>query len=198
MGFVRAVLAKLGGGKMASIVPGEAGAFNAVISAVRSFRHVRRVDIIGYDRSPEIAWARHETCYLLRTYTRLSLSQIARCLGDRDHTTIGHSCQQVASRLQADPAYAEDFSRLIAILEPAMAEDPASSMQLLTRRAIKDPAGMSAADVQTLATALIGISSILCTGEISDAEARAACLFILDKDTLGVERQTPRTEILNA
>lgn len=56
-----------------------------------------------FDRGMSLAVraARAELCYLLRAHLRWSLSQIARFLDGRDHTTILHNVRSHQSRLAA-------------------------------------------------------------------------------------------------
>lgn len=45
--------------------------------------------------------------YLIRRMTNLSLNDIGKEFGDRDHTTVLHSLDQVEKKMRSDPAYAE-------------------------------------------------------------------------------------------
>lgn len=50
-------------------------------------------------RDREVALARHEACYRLRTELDMSLPAIGRLLGDRDHTTILNSVNVYAKTI---------------------------------------------------------------------------------------------------
>jgi hypothetical protein len=49
-------------------------------------------------RAHEVVLARQEACYRLRVERKMSLPEIGRRLGGRDHTTVLHGCRQHAKR----------------------------------------------------------------------------------------------------
>lgn len=61
------------------------------------------LDIVSPRRAREAVQARHVAIYLARQLTLLSLSQIGRQFGDRDHTTVLHAVRRMA-RLMAEDA----------------------------------------------------------------------------------------------
>lgn len=56
-------------------------------------------DMIGERRAVHLVRARHEAMWCLKQHTKLSLPQIARILGKRDHTTILHGIKRHAERM---------------------------------------------------------------------------------------------------
>lgn len=58
--------------------------------------------IIGRDRSRQIALPRQVAMYLLREEANISLPQIGKTLGGRDHTTVMYGCDKVADMLEQD------------------------------------------------------------------------------------------------
>jgi len=63
-----------------------------------------------------IALPRQVTMYLLRQLTDLSLMEIGRMFGGRDHTTVMYACEKVGSLLQSDTAFADKVNGLISTL----------------------------------------------------------------------------------
>ena len=61
---------------------------NEIVRAVCEVRGVRRNDLLSHRRQRFIVAPRHEACWLARELTLLSYPEIARQIGDRDHTTI--------------------------------------------------------------------------------------------------------------
>ena len=55
-------------------------------------------EIIGPVRTKNVVRARHEAFYLIRKLLGLSLPQIGRIFGDRDHTTVLHGIKKHAER----------------------------------------------------------------------------------------------------
>ena len=59
-------------------------------------------DILGKSRTSEIALARQTAMYLCRAHTELSLQQIARDFGKKDHTTVLHAVRSIKVRMNED------------------------------------------------------------------------------------------------
>jgi len=66
-----------------------------ILDAVVNQFNVRLSDLQGKKRSRSIAFARQVCMYLARDLTRLSLEEIGKCFGGRDHTTVLHASRQI-------------------------------------------------------------------------------------------------------
>jgi chromosomal replication initiator protein len=79
------------------------------ISLPRIVRHVSRHFRLDEDmlrssrRLPSILWPRQIGMFLARRLTGLSLQNIGRFFGGRDHSTVLHACRKVERVLAADP-----------------------------------------------------------------------------------------------
>lgn len=73
-----------------------------IISMVADAFGVSHLDIVGDRRFPKIVIARQVCFYLMRECTGLSFPEIARRVGDRDHTTALHGANKIAKLIQAD------------------------------------------------------------------------------------------------
>ena len=73
-----------------------------VISAVASSFGIAKERMQERDRSREVALPRQVAMYLLREVGNLSLPQIGRALGGRDHTTVMYACEKVADMIERD------------------------------------------------------------------------------------------------
>jgi len=62
-------------------------------------------DLTGDSRMRHIVLARQAACWVLRQASPLSLEEIGRLLGGRDHTTIIYSIGQIERRCAADPHF---------------------------------------------------------------------------------------------
>jgi hypothetical protein len=78
--------------------------------------------IIGPRRSRSVAAARSLAMYLSRIVTRKSLQAIGSGCGGRDHTTVMHAIRTVTARLERDPAFAADVTRLVEMLSVGRSE----------------------------------------------------------------------------
>jgi len=58
--------------------------------------------ILARDRSRQIALPRQIAMYLLREESQISLPQIGKVLGGRDHTTVMYGCDKVADLIERD------------------------------------------------------------------------------------------------
>ncbi|MEA1871087.1 MAG: chromosomal replication initiator protein DnaA [Candidatus Bipolaricaulota bacterium] len=65
--------------------------------------HLKRHDLEGSSRKKEIAQARHLAIYLAREMTNSSFPAIGKHFGNRDHTTIMHSCMKVKELIKEAP-----------------------------------------------------------------------------------------------
>ena len=71
-----------------------------------------REQLISRSRAERLAWPRQTAMYLSRELTELSLPQIAREFGGRDHTTVLHACRRVTDALSSTPDAFRDVETL--------------------------------------------------------------------------------------
>jgi chromosomal replication initiator protein len=64
--------------------------------------------LIGRDRSRDIALPRQVAMYLLRREVNVSLPQIGVALGGRDHTTVMYAIDQIANKIETDSGLRRD------------------------------------------------------------------------------------------
>ncbi|MBC6406800.1 MAG: chromosomal replication initiator protein DnaA [Rhodobacteraceae bacterium] len=94
------------------------------ISAEDIQRHVakhydiRLADMIGPKRTRNLVRPRQIAMYLCKTLTSLSLPEIGRHFGGRDHTTVTHSVQRVEKIGLTDSQLADDLQTLKYALRP--------------------------------------------------------------------------------
>jgi chromosomal replication initiation ATPase DnaA len=62
---------------------------------------VTRAELTGKQRAKNIVIARQEAAYRLKTETTMSLPQIGRRLGGKDHTTVLHSVRRHIAQMEA-------------------------------------------------------------------------------------------------
>ena len=73
-----------------------------IVEGVAAFYNISIDDILGRERSKELALQRQVAMYLIRQETEASLPQIGDMLGGRDHTTIIYGCEKVADLIERD------------------------------------------------------------------------------------------------
>jgi chromosomal replication initiator protein len=73
-----------------------------IVSQVAGAFGVTVQNLIGSDRSKDVALPRQIAMYLLREESKISLPKIGEALGGRDHTTVMYACQKVTDLLERD------------------------------------------------------------------------------------------------
>lgn len=73
---------------------------------------VKAKDVCSKSRKGNIASVRHIVCYLGQKFTEVSLSQIGRELGGRDHSTILHSCKKIERQFATDATFREEIENI--------------------------------------------------------------------------------------
>jgi chromosomal replication initiator protein len=86
-----------------------------VVEKVAAKYRVSQKAILGPSRIRNVAHARQLTMYLGRQLG-LSLVEIARHLGGRDHTTVMHGCAKIEGAIAKDPQLAQELRDLVSAL----------------------------------------------------------------------------------
>jgi len=75
-----------------------------IVEEVAAKHGITYEDVVGHSRKRAIVLARREAIYRMRTETPLSLQQIGKALGGKDHTSVLHAlrCHVEASRDDTD------------------------------------------------------------------------------------------------
>lgn len=79
------------------------------ISIVSRYFSVPRKDLLGESRTKRLALPRQILMYLLRTHLRLSLEEVGRLVGGRDHTTVMHAVEKITTLASSDVQTREDL-----------------------------------------------------------------------------------------
>ncbi len=84
-----------------------------ILSAVAEYYGLDVEALVGKQRMRQTANARQVAIYLIRSLcTSLSFEEIGKYIGNRDHTTILYSVQQVEKKMKTDSHYAETVKAL--------------------------------------------------------------------------------------
>ena len=87
-----------------------------VIAVVSERFSVKADALCGKRRTRQIAMPRQVAMYLMRQVTDLSLVEIGRMFGGRDHTTVMYACEKIGTMVSADNQFAEKMNGLISTL----------------------------------------------------------------------------------
>ena len=80
---------------------------DVIIDEVSKFYSIDADSIRGQGRTKDTALARQIAMYQIRRMTNLSLKEIGREFGDRDHSTVMHSIERVEKLMKQSPEVAE-------------------------------------------------------------------------------------------
>jgi len=87
-----------------------------ILSTVGERFGVKSEAIMGKRRTQIVALPRQVAMYLMRQLTDLSLMEIGRIFGGRDHTTVLYACDRVAQRINAEELFRDKINALISTL----------------------------------------------------------------------------------
>ena len=80
--------------------------------AVSDHFHLKLADMRSRRRTKAVVQPRQIAMFLCRDMTKMSLPEIARNFGGKDHTTVLHACRQVEARSSNDAVLARDIETL--------------------------------------------------------------------------------------
>lgn len=84
-----------------------------IISKTLSYFGCTEGDMQGESRLRRFVECRQMICYLLRKETNLSLKQIARRIGDRDHSTVIYSVKNMTALLETDQEFKRKYKEIM-------------------------------------------------------------------------------------
>lgn len=85
---------------------------SSVIDAVSNYYQIGKRSLLGDSRARPVARPRQILMYLLRTHLGLSLEEVGRLVGGRDHTTVMHAVGKITELATTDVHIREDISRI--------------------------------------------------------------------------------------
>lgn len=83
-----------------------------LLSVCAKHFNVKTGDLCGSSRKKELVTARHITAYLLLNEIKLPLKEVGELLGGRDHTSIMHARDKIASELSTSPQLKELINQI--------------------------------------------------------------------------------------
>lgn len=83
-----------------------------VVDIVAATFAVSVQDLMFSTRRRQVSFPRQVAMYLVRQYTNLSLPQIGRFFGGKDHTTVLYACEKIAQKRDNDPKFAQLLAQI--------------------------------------------------------------------------------------
>ncbi len=90
-----------------------------ILNAVATHYRVPVTDLIGPKRDRTIVRPRQIAMHMMREETQLSLPEIGRILGGRDHTTVMYGCDKIIKELEQNTELQQEIASVWHILRPA-------------------------------------------------------------------------------
>lgn len=83
-----------------------------ILEKVCNHYNVTTAQINSKSRKHDFVVARQVSMYLAQKYTKMPASRIGKLVGNRDHSTVLHSCSQVEKRLKIDKVFSEEITSI--------------------------------------------------------------------------------------
>jgi chromosomal replication initiator protein len=87
--------------------------FSNIVQVVSDHFRISIDQLLSPSRQKRFAWPRHLAIALCRDLSSLSLLEIGRAFGGRDHTTIMHACRKIDLLRENDADVAKEYNMLI-------------------------------------------------------------------------------------
>ncbi|GIW08913.1 MAG: hypothetical protein KatS3mg060_3718 [Dehalococcoidia bacterium] len=87
-----------------------------VIDTVADYYHVDPSELRGKRRDQHITLPRHVAMYIIREETTCTYQEIGAELGKRDHTTVIHGCEKIATDLKSNQQLAREINEIRTLL----------------------------------------------------------------------------------
>ncbi len=80
-----------------------------IVEKVCTHYNVTTAAVNSKSRKREYVVARQVTMYLAQKFTKMPASRIGKLVGNRDHSTVIHSCSKVEERLKVDATFSDEI-----------------------------------------------------------------------------------------
>ena len=83
-----------------------------ILETVCSHFNVSPQHVFGRSRKHDLVQVRQISMYFAQKYTKMPASRIGQLIGNRDHSTVIHSCSTVEQRLKVDKAFSDELTSI--------------------------------------------------------------------------------------
>ncbi len=83
-----------------------------ILDSVCRHFNVTTGDVNSRSRKREFVTARQVAMYLAQKHTKMPASRIGKLIGNRDHSTVIHSCEQVENHIKTDKNFADEIASI--------------------------------------------------------------------------------------
>jgi chromosomal replication initiator protein len=83
-----------------------------ILDKVCTHFNVSQQNVFSRSRKRDYVIVRQVSMYLAQKHTKMPASRIGQLIGNRDHSTVIHSCSTIEQRLKVDKAFVEEVSSI--------------------------------------------------------------------------------------
>jgi len=83
-----------------------------ILEKVCHHYNVSQQHVFSKSRKRELVQVRQVSMYLAQKYTKMPASRIGQLIGNRDHSTVIHSCNAIEQRLKTDRAFSSEITSI--------------------------------------------------------------------------------------
>ena len=83
-----------------------------ILEKVCGHFNVSQQNVFSKSRKRDYVLVRQVSMYLAQKYTKMPASRIGQLIGNRDHSTVLHSCSTIEQRLKVDKAFSAELSSI--------------------------------------------------------------------------------------
>lgn len=83
-----------------------------ILEKVCNHYNVTQQNVFSRSRKRDYVIVRQVSMYFAQKYTKMPASRIGQLIGNRDHSTVIHSCSAVEKRLKVDKAFGEELNSI--------------------------------------------------------------------------------------
>ena len=83
-----------------------------IVETVCNHFNVSPSAVNGKSRRRELVVARQVSMFLAQKYTKMPASRIGKLVGNRDHSTVIHSCKHIEQLMQVDKTFREELQSI--------------------------------------------------------------------------------------
>ena len=89
---------------------------NTIMEKLSTHYRVPISELVSKKRTASVAHPRQMVMYFCRQLTNMSLEEIGRAIGGRDHSTVLYACQKIQGRAQVDPTFRREVEFVRSLL----------------------------------------------------------------------------------
>ena len=80
-----------------------------IVETVCTHYNVTPAQVNSKSRRRDYVTARQVSMFFAQKYTKMPASRIGKLVGNRDHSTVIHSCEKVEQRMRVDKCFSEEL-----------------------------------------------------------------------------------------